>query len=481
MSEALRTPPCNFEAERALLGSILMNNRAYERVSDILRAEHFADPANGRLFELAAGLIEKGKQANPVTLKDFAASDDLLAAAGGTKHLAALATGAVTIINAADYGRMIYDLYLRRELIEQGQTLVNRAYEIVPDETAPQIIEDTESQLYALAEQREGGDFRDIGAAAHAAVGKAEQAYQRGGKLVGVDTGLRDLNKKMGGLHPSDLIILAGRPSMGKTALATAMAYNAAESMKPRPPGQDGADPGVVAFFSLEMKDEQLANRILAHLANIDVHKIRNGLVNNDEIANLMTQADYLKTVPVMIDHTGGITVARIRARCRRLDRQYAKQGGLRLAVIDYLQLIAPPRSEKAENRVQEISAITRDLKALAKELDVPVLALSQLSRAVEQREDKRPMLSDLRESGSIEQDADVVLFVYREAYYLERSEPQEPHKHAEWETKMAAAANTCEIIIGKQRNGPIGTEKVHFNAETTWVSDIAKDPRYNG
>lgn len=473
MSEALRTPPCNFEAERALLGSILMNNRAYERVSDILRAEHFADPANGRLFELAAGLIEKGKQANPVTLKDFAASDDLLAAAGGTKHLAALATGAVTIINAADYGRMIYDLYLRRELIEQGQTLVNRAYEIVPDETAPQIIEDTESQLYALAEQREGGDFRDIGAAAHSAVAKAEQAYQRGGKLVGVDTGLRDLNKKMGGLHPSDLIILAGRSSMGKTAVATAIAYNAAVSCK--------TEGGVVGIFSLEMIDEQVANRVLAHLAGIDVHKIRNGLVSDGDIIELMKGAQDLASVPLMIDHTGGITLSTIRARCRRLDRQYAKQGGLKLVVIDYLQLITPARSERAENRVQEVSNITRGLKALAKELNVPVVALSQLSRAVEQREDKRPMLSDLRESGSIEQDADAVIFVFREEYYLERSEPQEPSKHAEWLGKCDKARNICELIIGKQRNGPIGTEKVHFNAETTWVSDLANDPRYNG
>ncbi len=472
---ALRQPPCNYEAERALLGAILMNNRAYERVNEVLRPEHFADTANGRVYELAAALIEKGKQASVVSLKPFVESDETIKQAGGMKYVVSLATGAVTIINAADYGRMIYDLWLRRQLIDMGSNVVNRAYEVEPEETALDQINDAEAVLYDLTTQRVEGGFRDVSAAAHGAVRKTEQAYQRGGKLVGVDTGLRDLNKKMGGLHPSDLIILAGRSSMGKTSVATAIAYNAAVSCK--------AEGGVVGMFSLEMIDEQVANRILAHMTGLDVHRIRNGLVNDHEIGQLMRAASDLESLPLLIDHTGGVTMSSIRTRCRRLDRQYAKQGGLKLVVIDYLQLITPARSERAENRVQEVSVITRALKALAKELNVPVVALSQLSRAVEQREDKRPQLSDLRESGSIEQDADAVIFVFREEYYLERTEPpvEETEKHNKWFDRMEKARNVCEIIIGKQRNGPVGTEKVHFNRETTWVTDFGKDPRYNG
>lgn len=471
---ALRQPPCNYEAERALLGAILINNRAYERVSETLRAEHFADASNGRLYEILSALIEKGKQASVVSVKPFVENDELIKQAGGLKYVVSLAAGAVTVINAADYGRMIVDLQMRRELIDIGHSVVNRAFDVVPDETALDQIEATESQLYDLTAQRVEGGFRDIGAAAHDAVKKTETAYQRGGKLIGVDTGLRDLNKKMGGLHPSDLIILAGRSSMGKTAVATSIAYNAALSMK--------TEGGVVALFSLEMIDEQVANRILAHLAGLDVHRIRNGLVSDFEIGRLMESAIALDSLPLLIDHTGGLTVSAIRTRCRRLDRQYAKQGGLKLVVVDYLQLITPIRTEKAENRVQEVSNITRALKALAKELNVPVVALSQLSRAVEQREDKRPQLSDLRESGSIEQDADAVIFVFREEYYLERSEPpaEDTDKHNKWADRIDRARNVCELIIGKQRNGPVGTERVHFNSETTWVSDLAKDPRYN-
>ena len=471
----LRMPPCNYEAERALLGAILMNNRAYERVADFLLPEHFAEPVNARVFEALSSTINRGAPANPVTLKN-ALPADIVPDGGAGKYIAALAAGAVTIVNAGEYGRLIYDLYLRRELIAIGTDMVNEAFDADLDSPATAHIEQTEERLFALTAHEAGGAMADIGAAADAAILMAEAAHRRGGKLVGVTTGVRDLDAKLGGLHPSDLLILAGRPSMGKTGLATTIAVNAAKYFA-NPDKQEDAGKRVV-FFSLEMSREQLATRILAHLGNLDSHAIRAGYLRQDQFEGLMAAREHLVRMPLHIDDSAASTVAAIRTRCRRL----ARKGGLGLIVIDYLQLIAPPGRERAENRVQEVSAVTRGLKALAKDLGVPILALSQLSRAVEQREDKRPQLSDLRESGTIEQDADAVIFVFREQYYLERAEPVQKaeetsgrfhERYAAWQDRCGAALNVAEAIISKQRHGPIGTVKMHFCATSTWFSDL--------
>jgi replicative DNA helicase len=472
--DILRTPPHNYEAERALLGALLMNNRAFERVSEFLLDTHFADPVNGRIYHAIAKLVEQGHQANPVTLKTYLERDELIIGAGGIKYLASLAGSAVTIINAGDYGKLVYDLHLRRELIALGENMVNGAFEAQPDETAMDQIATAEQQLFNLASANslEGG-FATFETALRIAIDLASAAHKREGALAGVTTGLRDLDKKLGGLHSSDLLILAGRPSMGKTALATTMAFNAASHFRDTPEDKGKR----VAFFSLEMSAEQLATRILAERSKINSHSIRTGGLSNDDFARLVVAAQELGDLPLDIDDTPAVTVSAIRTRCRRL----ARQSGLGLIVIDYLQLIAPARGERSENRVQEISAITRGLKALAKDLNVPVLALSQLSRAVEQREDKRPQLSDLRESGTIEQDSDVVMFVFREEYYLERAEPsQKPEessdrfheRYTQWQQRFAQSHNIAEVLVAKQRHGPIGTVKLHFEANFTHFSD---------
>jgi replicative DNA helicase len=481
---ALRTPPHNYEAERALLGAILMNNRAFERIQEFLRPEHFADPVNGRIYESCAKLIEQGHQANPVTLKTYLERDDLVIAAGGMKYLASLAAGAVTIINATEYGRLVYDLFLRRELIELGENIVNKAFDATPDESAMSQIEDSEQVLFNLASEGtlEGG-FQNFGNVLVTAINLAEAAHRREGALAGVTSGLTDLDKKLGGLHASDLIILAGRPSMGKTSLATTIAFNAANYYRTTDRADDRGKQ--VAFFSLEMSAEQLATRILAERSKINSHMIRTGGLSNDDFSRLVVASQEVNELPLFIDDTPAVTVSTIRTRCRRLARQNKSAdggSGLGLIVIDYLQLIAPSRGERAENRVQEISAMTRGLKALAKELNVPVIALSQLSRAVEQREDKRPQLSDLRESGTIEQDSDVVMFVYREQYYLERGEPsQRPEESSEkfhermlkWQERCEQAHNVAEVIVAKQRHGPIGTVRVYFDPNFTHFSDL--------
>ncbi|MBY0511922.1 MAG: replicative DNA helicase [Rhodospirillaceae bacterium] len=484
--DVLRSPPHNYEAERALLGAILMNNRAFERVSEFLAPEHFADPVNGRVYQSCAKLIEQGHQANPVTLKTYLERDDLIVAAGGIKYLASLAGSAVTVINAGDYGKLIYDLFLRRELIAMGETMVNDAFESHPDETAMDQIEGTEQKLFNLASTNSAeGGFQSFETALATAINLAEAAHRREGALAGVTTGLKDIDKKLGGLHSSDLLILAGRPSMGKTALATTMAANAARYYRTTDNPEDRGK--MVAFFSLEMSAEQLATRILAERSKINSHGIRTGGLSNDDFARLVVASQELGDLPLYIDDTPAVTVSAIRTRCRRLARQNktADHHGLGLIVIDYLQLIAPARGERSENRVQEISAITRGLKALAKDLDVPVMALSQLSRAVEQREDKRPQLSDLRESGTIEQDSDVVMFVFREQYYLERAEPsQKPEessehfseRHTKWMERCNLAHNIAEVLVAKQRHGPIGTVKLHFEADFTHFSDHIDD-----
>lgn len=486
--DVLRSPPHNIEAERALLGAILLNNRAYESVSDFLQPEHFCEAVHGRVYESATRLIEQGHQANPITLKTYLEQDPLVQEAGGIAFLTGLANSVVTIINAADYGRLIYDLHLRRELIDLGQHMVNDAYDADLDENALRQIETSEQKLFELSSSgsTEGG-FQRFESALTDALDMAEAAHRRDGALAGTTTGLDDLDAKLGGLHPSDLIILAGRPAMGKTALATTIAYNAAYHFQHTDVEEDKGK--LVAFFSLEMSSEQLATRILAERARLSSHEIRTGRLAHDDFGKLVSASQELYSLPLFIDDTPALTISAMRTRCRRLARQGRsdKHNGLGLIVVDYLQLLDAGSSSRNDGRVQEISTISRGLKALAKELDVPVLALSQLSRAVEQREDKRPQLSDLRESGSIEQDADVVKFVYREEYYLERKQPQREgfdtedrfqEKMLKWQDDMEAVHNVAEVIVGKQRHGPIGTVKLLFEPSFTHFDNLA-DPSH--
>ena len=481
---ALREPPVNYEAEQALLGAILANNRAYEKVSDFLRPEHFADEVHGRVFEACGKLIERGQIANAVTLKHLFDSDEALADIGGARYLADLQKNFVTIINAADYGRTIHDLFLRRELIALGEDVVNEAFQPDLDISATDQIEATEQRLYNLAEAgtAEGG-FKTFKSAVVEAINMAEQALKRDSHVAGVSCGFKDLDRLLGGLHPSDLIIVAARPSMGKTSLATNIAYNAAAT-KRRQKGPDGEpveSVETVAFFSLEMSAEQLATRIISEQAHVRSDSIRRGEIRDDEFDRIFETSRHLHELPLFIDDTPALSIPALRTRARRLKRQH----NLGLIVVDYLQLMQGPAGMRNENRVQEVSEITRGLKAIAKELNVPVMALSQLSRQTEQRDDKRPQLSDLRESGSIEQDADVVLFIYREEYYLAREKPSQRmnettekfnERLAAYEKRLEDTRNVAEIIIAKQRHGPIGTAELIFIGEFTQFNDLVRD-----
>ena len=472
-----RQAPHNLEAEQALLGAILVNNEALDRVSGFLTPGHFYDPLHARIYETLATLIHAGKTATPITVKSFFENTDPIDAQTSVpQYLGRLAANATTIINAAEYGRTIYDLSTRRTLIVIGEDMVNTAYESAVDQPPKAQIEDAEGRLYSLAEQNKYGQgFESFQSALTTAITMASSAYQRSGHLSGASPGLSDLDHKLGGLQRSDLIILAGRPSMGKTALATNIAYNVAKAYKAEPDG-DGTmkttDGGIVGFFSLEMSSEQLATRILAEQAEISSEKIRRGMIDEQEFRKLSEVAAEMSRIPLFIDQTGGITVAQLSARARKLKRQHV----LDLLVVDYLQLLSGSKRGN-ENRVQEITEITTGLKALAKELAVPVIALSQLSRQVENREDKRPQLSDLRESGSIEQDADVVMFVFREEYYIERTKPAEgTPEFSDWMTKMSQASGKAEVIIGKQRHGPVGTVELSFEGQFTRFSNLARD-----
>jgi replicative DNA helicase len=463
------------EAEQALLGAILINNDAYDRVSDFLKAEHFVEEIHRRIYDIAGSLIRGGKLASPITLKTFLGEHDLGGGLTVPQYLARLAMEATTIINANDYGRTVHDLAVRRELIQIGEDVVNVAYDAPVDSSPRDQIEEAEKRLYQIAEGgRYGGGFQRFAEALKIAVDMAAKAYERDGHLSGVATGLHDLDHKMGGLQASDLVIIAGRPGMGKTALATNIAFNIARAyrgeVKP-----DGAtrtvDGGIVGFFSLEMSSEQLATRIIAEQSGVPSYKIRRGDISEHEF-HLISQAMLeMQQIPFYIDQTGGISIAQLTARARRLKRQR----GLDLLVVDYLQLLSGSKT-RSDNRVQELTEITTGLKALAKELNVPILALSQLSRQVEQRDDKRPQLSDLRESGSIEQDADVVMFVYREEYYLKNKEPRPgSDEHAAWMADMERAHGRAEVILGKQRHGPTGVVELSFEAELTRFGNLAR------
>ena len=467
--------PHSIEAEQQLLGAILTNNDLFDRVAQILRAEHFYDPVHARIFETAAARIAKNNLASPVTLKAFLEDDAGLAELGGPAYLMRLAGAAISSFAVRDYAEMIYDLAIRRELIDVGNEIAAKAARVeVQSEPKEQIVE-AEQKLYALAEQGQTEQgFQSFLTAVTDAVKVANAAYQREGGLAGVSTGLIDMDKKLGGLHRSDLLILAGRPSMGKTSLATNVAFNIARAYKKgiTSSGEEGAvDGGVVGFFSLEMSAEQLASRILSEVAEIPSNQIRRGDFTEGEFRRIVDAAKELEAAPLFIDDTPALPISQLAARARRLKRTH----GLDALFVDYLQLVRG--TGRSENRVNEISEITMGLKAIAKELDIPVVALSQLSRQVENREDKRPQLSDLRESGSIEQDADVVMFVFREEYYKEREKPgdHELDKMGQWQEEMERLHGKAEVVIGKQRHGPIGTVELSFEGQFTRFGNLVK------
>ncbi|EAS50162.1 replicative DNA helicase [Aurantimonas manganoxydans SI85-9A1] len=471
-----REAPSNIEAEQALLGAMLVNNDAYYVVHDFLKPDHFFEPLHREIFAKTSEMIRMGKIANPVTIKTFLAAGDKVGDLTVAQYLARLAAEATTIINASDYGRAIYDLAIRRSLIRIGEDVVNIAFDAPLDMEPKAQIEDAERRLFELAETgRYDGGFQSFTEAVTLAVEMATAAKDRDGGLSGVSSGISALDRSMGGLQASDLIILAGRPAMGKTSLATNIAFNIAAAYEPAEQA-DGSfkakNGGVVGFFSLEMSAEQLATRIISEQTEISSSKIRRGNINDQELVKLVGCSETMQRIPLYIDQTGGISIAQLSARARRLKRQR----GLDVMVIDYVQLMQGS-SRTQGNRVQEITEITTGLKALAKELAVPIIALSQLSRQVENRDDKRPQLADLRESGSIEQDADVVMFVYREEYYLANREPKPgTDDHLKWEQALNETRGKAEVIIAKQRHGPTATVPLAFQAEYTRFTDLADD-----
>ena len=475
-AQNFRSAPHNIEAEQALLGAILVNNEAFYRVSDFLNPEHFFEPIHQKIYQLARDLIRAGKVATPVTLKTFIGADIDIGGMTVSQYLARLAAEATTIINAEDYGHTIYDLSIRRALIIVGEDMVNVAFDAPVDFSPRNQIEDAERKLYELAETgRYDGGFQRFAQALTTAVDMAARAYQRDGKLSGIATGLDDLDRMMGGLQPSDLIIVAGRPGMGKTALATNIAYNVAKAHRAEVQA-DGTmksvNGGIVGFFSCEMSAEQLATRIIAERTGIPSSTIRRGGITENDFEKIRDYSIELQSLPFYVDETGGLSISQLTARARRLKRQK----GLDLIVVDYIQLLQGS-GRRSDNRVQEVTEITTSLKALAKELNVPILALSQLSRQVESRDDKRPQLSDLRESGSIEQDADVVMFVFREEYYLGNKEPRAgTPEYEKWQLDMSLVHGKAEVIIGKQRHGPTGTVELQFEASLTRFGDLTHD-----
>ena len=460
--------PSNIEAEQALLGSILVNNDIIDEISDLVSSNIFYDPAHVKIFEVIESLNNKGMIANPITLKNFFEKDNMLNEVGGTEYLVKLTRFSGSVKQAIDYAKIIHEMYLRRELVQISDKLSNDTLNAnAQEQNAENIIESAEKSLFDLAERGSfTQSFLKFNQALDQTIEMATLAMKNDQGIVGVPTGLTDLDEKLGGLHKSDLIILAGRPSMGKTALATNIAYNAAQHVLKR------QEKSSIAFFSLEMSSEQLSTRILSEQARIKSDDIRRGKVTEEEINRYIETSRNIYNLPLFIDETPAITIATLSNRARRIKRLF----GLDLIVVDYIQLMRSS-SNKNEGRVQEISEITQGLKALAKELSVPVLALSQLSRAVEQRDDKQPQLADLRESGSIEQDADVVMFVFREAYYLERKQPKLGSiEHAEWQSKMNDVNGLADIILGKQRHGPTGTVKVEFEGIYTKFKDLTKN-----
>jgi replicative DNA helicase len=489
-AETAGTPllPQNVEAEAALLGALMIDNRLVEDVQLRLKPHHFFEPLHGRIYEAILRMTDSNRVANPVTLRPLFDGDDSIKEVGGAAYLAQLTGSGAAVIGARDFAQQIYDLALLRALIGVGRDLVEGALDTSEDVAPLAQIERAETELYKVAEEGGAeGKAKSFSDATKEALEMAERALNSGGHLSGLTTGLEALNSKIGGLHRSDLIIVAGRPGMGKSSLATNMAFAAAQRFLRD--GEDGIDPAKsagapVALFSLEMSADQLATRVLAEQSGITSENLRTGRISQQEFRDLARAAADLQTLPLYIDDTPGLTIAALRTRARRLKRQK----GIGMVIVDYLQLLQGTGRNANDNRVNEISEISRGLKQLAKELNVPVMGLSQLSRAVEQREDKRPQLSDLRESGSIEQDADIVLFIYREDYYVKGQEVEMPTpeeaagspdriaKYEDWRKKYEGVAGRAEIIVAKQRHGSTGIVRVRFDGRTTKFSDAADD-----
>jgi len=460
-----REAPMNIGAEQALLGAIISNNLALEKVENFLEPEHFSSKINGLIFKTLKKLISNDQVADLNTLKIFLENDDDFIDNGGMSYLLKISENSISIINSKQYGELIYDLFIRRKLINLGTDLINESYENFEEQDSNEIIENIESNLFNLTNEGETQkgpkQFDNI---LEDTIEYAEKAFKKSEDVVGLKTGLNDFDRKIGGLHKSDLIIVAGRPSMGKTAFATNIASNICNNKK-------STKKTNVLFFSLEMSSEQLATRILSEISKISSEGIRTGNLSKNEFEKLIKSSENLKDLSLFIDDSPALTISSIRTRSRRLKRKQ----GLDLIIIDYLQLLSGESRNLNDNRVKEISDITRGLKAIAKELNIPIVALSQLSRKVEDREEKRPQLADLRESGSIEQDADLVVFLYREEYYLARTEPPEgTEKHIMWTSKMEKVHNIAEAIVAKHRHGPISRVKLHFSAANTKFSDLA-------
>lgn len=486
-SNLVRTIPQNIMAEQMLLGAVLTNNESIHKVSDFLISDHFYEPVHQRIYDTVLLFMDKGIVANHITLKNYFDKDEALKEKGGAVYLADLAALATTIINITDYGKAIYELAVRRNLIEIGEDIFNDAFDKEIELTAHDQIEVAEQKLYDLAvndlEQNKG--FLQIKHPLTEAINKAQLAFQNKGKVSGISTDFIDLDELLGGLQCSDLLILAGRPSMGKTALAVNLALNCSKVLvknfekqkKANPEEYASKKPGAVGFFSLEMSSEQLASRMISMLSGISTVKLRTGHVDENEFVGIVQAAKDLQSLPFFMDDTPSLTISALRTRARRLKRKH----NCSILFIDYLQLVRSSlSSSRDQNRVQEISEITQGLKAIAKELNIPVVAMSQLSRAVEQREDKRPLLSDLRESGSIEQDADIVMFIYREEYYLMRKKPKEgTEEYNKWQSDMDSVGNVTEIIVSKHRNGPVGSVKLQFDSHLTKFNNYAA--KYEG
>ena len=470
----------NIDAEIALIGCLLWDNRNYEKISDFLDESHFVEQNHQLIFKQIRELLNKNILVSPITLKNYLSENEF--GLEITKYLNQIKDSSPSTQNTFQYAKIIYELHIKRSLIGIGQNIIQETFGIHTENTGETLIENAENDLYNLSNTGSAErKYSKFGDSLKDAVNIINEAFKREGKIAGVASGLRDLDIKLGGLHKSDLVIIAGRPSMGKTALGTNIAFNVAKNFKEKIDEFGNTkliDGGKVAFFSLEMSSEQLATRILAEQTKISGDKMRKAELSKDDFKKIAKATSELEDLDLFIDDNPILTIATLRARARRLQRLY----GINLIIVDYLQLMSSSNKSKNEGRVQEISEITRGLKAIAKELDIPIIALSQLSRQVEQREDKRPLLSDLRESGTIEQDSDVVMFIFRESYYLERMEPiKKPEESEEkylertsrWQELCEKAHNTAEIIIAKQRHGPIGTIKTHFESNYTKFSDL--------
>lgn len=464
--DRMRILPHNTEAEQSLLGAILLNNECLESVSEFLLPSHFATPVNGKIYDAIIKITSQGFVADPLTLRAYFEKNDELKSVDGGNYLVQLVNSVVSIGGVQDYAKIIYDLYIRRQLIILGEDISQRASTFDIDQRAVDQVEIAEAKLYEIATSDNRGGFVSFAGALSSTMDVLEVAYKSDSSITGITTGFIDMDKWTGGMSRSDLIIIAGRPSMGKTALATNIAFNAAKALTQKAEGG-----GKVAFYSLEMSKEQLVTRILAQECNIPSERIRRGEIKEEDFARLVEMKQEMAGLPLFIDDTPALTISTVRSRSRKLKRQF----GLDLIVVDYLQLLQGSPDKRNESRVQEISEITRSLKTIAKELDVPVIALSQLSRAVEARDDKRPQLADLRESGSIEQDADVVMFVYREEYYESRREPTPgTEDYNKWMERMAKVHNLAEVIFAKQRHGPVGTVRLYFDGKFTKFDNLS-------